>query len=234
MSTYPQSEPIGRRAARTVSVATAVALFLSVLISLAAPAQAATSTARGLLGKVTVAAESWSTTYDRARFTHWSDDNRDCQDTRAEVLIAESRVTPRYTTTRRCAVLSGRWISPYDGATWTLASDVDIDHRVALKEAWESGARSWTAADRQRFANDLGFGATLEAVTDNVNSSKGDRDPAQWLPPLASNRCDYAIKWVQVKYRWRMTMDTAERNKLSSILSGSCGAKVVTIPARGR
>ncbi|MGY1692000.1 HNH endonuclease family protein [Geodermatophilus sp. SYSU D01105] len=234
MSKHGQQRRSSRRLARTASLATAMALFLSVLTSLASPAQAATSTARALLSKVSVAAESWSATYDRARFTHWSDDNRDCQDTRAEVLIAESRVTPRYTTTRRCAVLSGRWISPYDGVTWTLASDVDIDHRVALKEAWESGARSWSAADRQRFANDLSFGATLEAVTDNVNSSKGDRDPAQWLPPLASNRCDYAIKWVQVKYRWRMSMDTVERNRLNTILTGSCGAKVVTIPARAR
>jgi uncharacterized protein DUF1524 len=185
MSTPAEPRRHRRRLARTASAATAMALFLSVLTSLASSAQAATITARSLLGHVTVAAESGSTTYDRARFTHWSDDNRDCQDTRAEVLIAESRATPRYTMTRRCAVLSGRWISPYDGATWTLASDVDIDHRVALKEAWESGARSWSAADRQRFANDLGFGATLEAVTDNVNFSKGDRDPAQWLPPLA-------------------------------------------------
>ncbi len=77
-------------------------------------------------------------------FRHWTDANGDCQDTRAEVLITESRVTPRYTTTRQCAVLSGRWISPYDGAVWTLASDVDIDHRVALKEAWESGGSPTT------------------------------------------------------------------------------------------
>jgi hypothetical protein len=64
-------------------------------------------------------------------------------------------------------------VSWYDGATWTIPSDVDIDHVVALKEAWESGAWSWTAANRQRFANDLGYAWTLDAVTDNVNASKG-------------------------------------------------------------
>jgi hypothetical protein len=63
-------------------------------------------------------------------------------------------------------------------------------HRVALEEAWESGARHWSATDRRRFANDLGFGESLEAITDNVNSSKGDRDPAQCLPPLRANHCD--------------------------------------------
>ena len=149
-------------------------------------------------------------------------------------IAVGAKVTPTYTTTRKCAVLKGRWVSAYDGKTWTLASDVDVEHRVALKEAWESGARRWTATVRSSFANDLGYAASLEAITDNVNSSKGDRDPAQWMPPLASNHCSYAIKWVQVKYRWRMTMDTAERNKLNSILSGTCGAKAVTLPPRAR
>ena len=234
MSNASRALPRGRHLLRSASVTLALALFLSMVTAWAPSAQAATTTARALLGSVPVKAEGGSTTYDRTLFRHWIDANGDCQNTRAEVLVAESRVTPRFTDGRRCAVLSGRWTSLYDGATWTLASDVDIEHRVALKEAWESGARSWTAADRQRFANDLSFGATLETVTDNVNSAKQDRDPAQWLPPLAANRCDYAIKWVQVKYRWRMTMDTAERTKLSGILSGSCGTRTITIPTRAR
>ena len=183
---------------------------------------------------MTVASEAGGTTYDRTYFKHWIDANGDCQNTRAEVLVAESRVTPRYTDGRRCAVLSGRWTSLYDGATWTLASDVDIEHRVALKEAWESGARYWSATDRTRFANDLDFGPSLEAITDNVNAAKQDRDPAQWMPPLASNHCHYAIRWVQVKYRWKLTIDAAERDKLSRVLSGSCGQTSVAIPTRAR
>jgi hypothetical protein len=78
-------------------------------------------------------------------------------------------------------------------------SDVEIVHRVASREAWKSGARSWSTTDRQRFANDLSFGTSLDAVTDNVNSSKQNWDPAQWLLPLTANRCDYAIKWVHVR-----------------------------------
>ena len=73
--------------------------------------------------------------------------------------------------------------------TWTSSSDVDIDHLVPLKEAWDSGAERWGAATRERYANDLGDPRTLVAVTDNVNQSKGDQDVADWLPEF--NHCRY-------------------------------------------
>ena len=63
------------------------------------------------------------------------------------------------------SLATGRLYSYYDGATWTKASDVDIDHMVPLKEAWESCARLWSVTNRTRYANDLGFYATLIAVT---------------------------------------------------------------------
>ncbi|MET8360029.1 DUF1524 domain-containing protein [Micromonospora sp. NPDC005171] len=84
-----------------------------------------------------------------------------------------------------CAATSGRWYSPYDGATWTAASD--IDHVVPLPEEWRSGANSWTTSRRQSFANDLSR-PQLIAVTDNVNQSKGDQDPSTWQPSLSSYR----------------------------------------------
>ena len=74
--------------------------------------------------------------------------------------------------------------------------------------------------------------APARAVTDNVNQSKSDRDPAEWLPPRSAARCTYAIQWVQVKYRWRLTVNSAERSELKSILSGDCGSRTVTIPKR--
>ena len=79
-------------------------------------------------------------------------------------------------------------------------------------------------------ANDLGSYATLIAVTDNVNQSKGAQDPAEWLPPRTAARCTYAIQWVQVKYRWRLSIDSAERSRLTSILSGSYGSRTVMVP----
>lgn len=219
------------RELRRLGVVAMVVSLLSPLL-LAAPAQASTTTATALFASLGVAGEGGSTTYDRAYFNHWIDNNGDCQDTRAEVLIWESQVTPTYTSASHCSVAGGRWYSYYDGATWTLPADIDIDHMIPLKEAWESGARTWAGADRQRFANDLGFDASLAAVTDNVNQSKSDRDPASWLPPLGSARCRYVIEWVQVKYRWRLSIDTAERDALASWLAGTCGSTTVTVPAR--
>src|SRR4051794_18825100 len=98
---------------RAAAVAAAAALFLSVLAAIAAPAYAATTTGRGLLAYLTVTAESGTSTYDRDLFRHWIDANGDCQDTRAEVLIAESRTTVTYTTSSHCTVATGRWYSAY-------------------------------------------------------------------------------------------------------------------------
>jgi hypothetical protein len=221
--------------------AAAVAVLVAVLGTLAqsSPSSAATAaptattvTVRQLVGALPVRAESYSTTYQRTYFKHWTDANGDCQDTRAEVLIAESRVAPTFTSSRRCTVARGRWVSPWELATWTYPSDVDIDHVVALKEAWESGARAWGPINRERFANDLGHPWTLEAVTDNVNQSKSDRDPSQWLPPAAAVRCSYVAKWAGVKYRWKLSVDPNERTAMLWIASGSCGSKTVALPAR--
>ncbi len=205
---------------------TASSMLLSVLTGL--PAEAATTSAKSLLSKLTVRAESGSSSYVRAKFRAWIDADGDSCDTREEVLLAESRVT-----TRRgagCRVMSGRWYSPYDGRTWTNPSDVDIDHVIPLKEAWESGARSWSPDTRKRFANDLSFGWSLDAMTDNLNSSKQARDPAGWLPPRA--KCRYVTHWIAVKYRWRLTIDRAEKAKAAAILAGTCGTKPVTVPSR--
>lgn len=122
------------RRAWSAALATALLTTFASLVGVQ-PASADTTTARSLLYKVAVAAEGGSSTYDRSYFKHWIDTNGDCQDTRAEVLIAESKVTPTYTTSNHCAVAKGKWYSYYDGTTWTNPSDVDIDHLVALKEA---------------------------------------------------------------------------------------------------
>ncbi|MGH3738472.1 MAG: HNH endonuclease family protein [Micromonosporaceae bacterium] len=231
MSAHLAHPQPGRRAVTVVlTLLTAVAASLVA----ATPAHAAETTARSLAYQLVVAAESGSSSYDRSYFKHWIDNNGDCQNTRQEVLIYESRVTPTYTSSSQCTVARGKWYSWYDGATWTYPSDVDIDHVVALKEAWESGARNWSSYDRQRFANDLGYAWSLDAVTDNVNASKGYRDPAEWLPPLTSVRCTYAIHWVAVKYRWRLSVDSTERGRLLSILDGSCGSRTLTVPPRAR
>jgi Protein of unknown function (DUF1524) len=194
----------------------------------APPASAATvsKSLTSAVAALPVAAEV-RTGYARTLFPLWIDADHDGCDTRKEVLIAESTITP--TIGASCAV-SGTWFSYYDGATWTAASDVDIDHLVPLAEAWDSGARSWTTAKRQSYANDLGDDRDLIAVTDNVNQAKGDQDPAEWLPALS--RCRYVGEWVAVKTRWSLTVDTAEKSALTSLAAGcpNVTITVITVP----
>lgn len=192
----------------------------------ATAASIAGSTVSGLLGSL-ASAEPSTAAYDRAYFTHWIDADGDGCNTRQEVLIAES-LTP-VVMIDRCTVVSGQWYSWFDGETWTAPSDVDIDHFVPLSEAWKSGADLWSTEQRRAFANDLGFDLSLEAVTDNVNQSKGDRDPASWLPPLADATCRYASAWVQVKSRWNLAVDAAERTALEGILAGDCGSQPAAV-----
>lgn len=211
-----------RIAARLVVLLAAAALAASN----GTPASAATTvtgTGLQLLARLAPAPEHTSG-YVRALFVHWIDADRDGCNTRNEVLIAESRTTPRIGA--GCSV-AGSWRSVYDGVATTFASSFDIDHVVALKEAWDSGAWAWTAARRQAYANDLGDSRSLRAVSAASNRAKSDKDPAQWLPTLASFRCTYATEWVVVKVRWRLSVDALERAALKRILT-ACPARTVT------
>ncbi|GAA4381555.1 HNH endonuclease family protein [Nocardioides caricicola] len=159
--------------------------------------------------------------YDRDEFKHWVDADDDCQDTRDEVLAAESRVA-----VTACDVTEGEWFSYYDHLTWTRSSDVDIDHMVPLKEAWDSGAHAWDDATRERYANDLGDRRSLVAVTDNENQSKSDRDPAEWLPDFEV--CRYVAEWTAVKTRWDLTVDRTEKTTLRQ-LARDCPNRRLTV-----
>ncbi|GAA4452609.1 HNH endonuclease family protein [Phytohabitans houttuyneae] len=174
------------------------------------------STAASRLATLTVAAESHQSSYNRDLFPHWITITGSCN-TREQVL---KRDGTGVAVDSSCYPTSGSWRSPFDGATWTNPADVDIDHMVPLSEAWASGAWAWTTSRRQTYANDLG-GPELWAVTDNVNQAKGDQDPATWQPPLASFRCTYARAWIQVKYYYNLSVDSAEKSALNGML-GTC------------
>lgn len=199
-------------------------LLVSATLAVPAPVDAATSAAKACktnntkLGLLTAldcvaVAEEHIGGYKRSLFKHWIDANRNGKDTRAEVLIAESLVSVTFSSTGK-TVSTGKWLSLYDGETWTKASDVDVDHVVALAEAWRSGAWKWSSARRQSYANDLGVAWTLRAVTDNVNQEKSDDDPTYWLPPLESATCVYLTEWVAVKIRWKLSVDAEERQSI--------------------
>ena len=156
--------------------------------------------------------------YKRSLYKHWTDEDGDCQKTRDEVLIAES-IAPVTLDRRGCKVLKGRWYDPYTGRTVTNPRQLQIDHFIPLKEVHNSGGSRWGAARRQAYANDLTDPLTLIAVWGPANGSKGDRDPAKWLPPNAEYHCEYVRTWVAVKARWRLSMDAREKRKIESVLA---------------
>jgi hypothetical protein len=150
--------------------------------------------------------------YDRKLFKHWIDADKNGCDTRKEVLIAEAIVKPKKGP--KCVLSGGKWISPYDGKSFTKDSGLDVDHVVPLAEAWRSGAWAWTAKQRQDFANDLSDSRVLIAVTASANRSKGDQDPKTWLP--TKGKCTYIESWVAVKVRYSLTFDTGELSVIQS------------------
>ena len=161
--------------------------------------------------------------YDRALFDHWRDIDGDGCDSRDQVLKRDSISLPQVDPVN-CNVIAGDWVSPYDGGRWSNPSDIDIDHVVALKEAWDSGAWAWSAAQRKAFANDTSDSRTLLAVTDSVNQSKSDKDPSNWLPPLQSYTCTYLGNWIAVKVRWSLSMDSSEYGRINNLLQSTCSS----------
>ncbi|APS21853.1 MULTISPECIES: HNH endonuclease family protein [Streptomyces] len=201
--------------AATAALAATSALFSAPGAQAAMPTPVSAATARTYLSQLTVGAEGSSSGYSRDKFPHWITQSGACN-TREVVLKRDGTNVQQDAS---CAAVSGSWYSPYDGATWSAASDVDIDHMVPLAEAWRSGASSWTNAQRQSFANDL-TRPQLIAVTDNVNQSKGDKDPAKWMPPSSSYKCTYVRAWVHVKKHYNLSVDSAEKSALQSALNG--------------
>jgi hypothetical protein len=214
-----------------VAVAAALALAGQQLLT-TSPAQAATETnisgtyskpLKAAVKDIGVAKEHRSG-YDRALFKHWTDDNKNGCNTRYEVLIAEAKKKP--TVAAGCWLRGGKWKSYYDGESTRNIRTLEIDHMIPLAESWDSGARSWNADTRQRFANDLKDSRTLAAVTSKQNQSKSDRDPADWMPK--HGQCRYIGEWVAVKLRWSLTADAREHAKLTKYAK-SCPNKTIKV-----
>jgi hypothetical protein len=173
-----------------------------------------------------VVAADHTTGYNRALFKHWIDADKDGCNTRAEVLIEEAVTKPKVGA--KCTLTGGKWLSAYDGKSVSKASDLDVDHMVPLAEAWRSGAWKWSSAKRQAYANDLEDSRALIAVTLSTNRSKGDKDPALWMPSI--DQCTYTQNWVSIKFKYSLTVDIKEATKLNSLIN-SCGFGVSNTPA---
>jgi len=189
------------------------------------------ASARADLASLPVKGRAPMTGYDRAAFGQpWSDDTDDqwghngC-DTRNDVLRRDLRDVDLDPRTHGCVVLTGTLADPYSGDAIAFVRGiatsiaVQIDHVVALGDAWQKGAQQWTPEKRQAFANDP---RELLAVSGSLNASKGDGDAATWLPPFKQYRCAYVARQVAVKRAYGLWVTAAERNAIARVLA-SCG-----------
>jgi Protein of unknown function (DUF1524) len=207
------------RSNRRIPAAFLVAALLVVLVAgdgaAYPPTPPPTSEAVAMLNALPVQAEGTLDGYSRDLFPHWITQSGTCN-TR-EVVLQRDGVD--VSVDGACQPTSGSWYSVYDAIWVNESSDIDIDHIVALAEAWRSGADSWSTSQRQEFANDLTH-AQLIAVSQSSNASKGDSDPSEWMPPNTNTWCIYAREWVWVKSVYDLAVDTAEKSALSSTLAG--------------
>ena len=156
--------------------------------------------------------------YDRDEWSHWLDDDRDCQNVRQEALIAESETPVTYTNDDRCRVASGSWQGPFTGEFFTDPGDLDIDHMVPLANAHRSGGWAWSEDKKREYANDLSYEGHLIAVKTSTNRAKGSSGPEDWKPPERGYWCQYAVDWITVKNTWELTATEAEADALEEML----------------
>ena len=180
---------------------------------------AATGSALAAVGRLTVKGRAPKTGYTRAQFGQaWYDTDRNGCDTRNDILRRDLHSRQMK---NACKVMAGTLApDPYTGTSIRFiyggASEVDIDHLVALSDAWQKGAARWAAGKRLALANDP---LNLLAVDSSTNRSKGDGDTATWLPPYKAFRCTYVARQVAVKGKYGLWVTPAERDAMVRVLT---------------
>lgn len=183
------------------------------------PKPAATDTALAAVAKLTVKGRAPKTGYTRAQFGQaWYDTDHNGCDTRNDILRRDLKSKQMK---NACKVMAGTLApDPYSGRSIRFvyggASEVDIDHLVALSDAWQKGAATWAAGKRLALANDP---LNLLAVDSSTNRSKGDGDAATWLPPNKAYRCTYVARQVAVKGKYGLWVTSAERDAIVRVLT---------------
>ena len=148
----------------------------------------------------------------KVHFGVWIDDHEDenCFDTRSEVLIRDALSDVQFYQQNPCKVYSGKWHDPYSDQLYTRAIEVEIDHVVALKNAYDSGAWSWKPELRCLYANFMGDPEHLVSASSNANKAKGDKGPEGWMPKNLAFSCQHLHNWLMVKYVWNLNMTEKE------------------------
>ena len=179
-----------------------------------------------VLNSLSVKGRAAKTGYTRAQFTHWSDLDRNGCDARNDTLKRDLTEVIYKAGTRDCKVISGLLLDPYSGKVITFSSTkstIDIDHVVALSNAWQTGAAYFDKTKRQQIANDP---LNLLAVDFSLNRQKGDGDAATWLPPLKSYRCDYVARQIAVKAKYGLWVTQPEKGAIIKLLEKCEGQKI--------
>jgi hypothetical protein len=159
------------------------------------------------------------TGYDRSSFSHWRDPDRNGCDARNDILRRDLNNLVIKSDSNGCKVLGGVLADPYSGKNIDFvfgASLVDIDHVVALSNAWQTGAFQFTSEIRLQFANDP---LNLLAVSASLNRQKGDGDAATWLPPTKSYRCQYVARQIAVKKKYGLWLTKPEKVAMTTLLA---------------
>ncbi|WP_020105504.1 HNH endonuclease family protein [Nocardia sp. 348MFTsu5.1] len=184
--------------------------------------------ARTQLEGLAVKGRAPKTGYSRDEFGQsWTDDvnveygHNGC-DTRNDILRRDLTVVTYKPGTRDCVVVTGVLADPYSGKTIDFvrgektSTAVQIDHVVAMSDAWQKGAAQWDVLKRTDFANDP---INLQAVDGPTNQQKSDGDAATWLPPNKAYRCTYIARQIDVKARYEIWVTAAEKNAMTQILA---------------
>jgi hypothetical protein len=195
---------------------------------------AAPGTALAALGTLDVKGRAPKTGYDRGQFgQQWADVDRNGCDTRNDILVRDLTAAQIKPGTRGCLVLSGTLADPYTATSLAFvrgastSEALQVDHVVALSDAWQKGAQGWDEPTRTAFANDP---LNLLAVDGPTNQAKGDGDAATWLPPNSAYRCDYVARQVSVKAKYRAWVTAAERTAIAGVLA-TCPNQATTSAA---
>jgi hypothetical protein len=204
-----------RRALTLLVVALSASTFLAV------DAVADSREASDVLATLAVKGRGPKTGYSRDQFgAAWADVDRNGCDTRDDILNRDLGGKAWRPNTHGCVVIAGVLHDPYTGERLVFAKAradaVQIDHVVALSDAWQKGAAQWDADRRLAFANDP---LNLLAVDGPTNLRKSDGDAATWLPPQRSYRCRFVARQVAVKAKWKLAVTAAERDAIARVLS---------------
>ena len=220
-------EPPATSSVTTAAPAPEPSLTTTAPASAPATTEPALTTVATLLSTLEVQQEPSRVGYDRDLFSHWSDTDGNGCDAREDTLASQLIRDGVRSASDNCRIVSGTWVSIFDATTHSgSSSDLDIDHVVALAEAWDSGANTWSSSTRRRFANDP---VHLIAVTASSNRSKSDRDLGEWRP-VRSAWCIVATITVETKAAYGLSVDPVERDAIAEMLD-TCGEPgQVTVP----